>query len=315
MHLLRASDRALLLVDLEAQAALQELPERGHDPYPGSLAAHEDVGVIGIADKAQTAPRQFLVELVQDDVRQKWREWPALRGAFRDGDACAVRHHHGGLQHPAHEVEDASVGDPLAHTIQQALMMNTVKELRQVQVNHRPIARFQISGRFGNRRVGTTVRTETVTAGVEGWFVNRLQDLEHGLLNHPCHHVRNAKPTLAAAGLGNPNPPDVARTEAFRQQITAQRSQQARSLRFRLLDRLAIDPWCTLVAYYVQQRPCEIGLGRHLLQQPIGIGRPGGGTCPGFALRCVQQPRAMLGYVRASPSPPPCGLSANAKPN
>ena len=30
-------------------------------------------------------------------------------------------------------------------------------------------------------------------------------------------------------------------------------------------------------------------------------GRPGGRTCRGFALRCVQQPRAMLGSVRASP--------------
>lgn len=177
-------------------------------------------------------------------------------------------------------------------------MMNPIEKLRQVQVNHRPIARFQIPGRFGDRRVRTTVRSETMTAGVEGRFIDRLQYLEHGLLNHPGHHVRNAKPALTAAGLGNPNPPDIARTKAFRQQVTSQRSQQARSLRFGLLDRLAVDPRCALVAYYVQQRPCEIRLGRHLFKQPIGIGRPGGGTCHGFALRCVQQPRTVLGCVR-----------------
>ena len=107
MHLLRFADRALLFVDLKPQALLQESPKRCHDPYSGSLAAHEDVGVIGIADEAQTAPRQFLVELVEYDVRQQRRERTALRGAFLDGDACAVRHHHGGFQHPAHQIEDA----------------------------------------------------------------------------------------------------------------------------------------------------------------------------------------------------------------
>jgi hypothetical protein len=35
----------------------------------------------------------------------------------------------------------------------------------------------------------------TVTAAVEGRFVDWLQNLEHGLLNHPCHDVRNAEPS------------------------------------------------------------------------------------------------------------------------
>jgi hypothetical protein len=60
---------------------------------------------------------------------------------------------------------------------------------------------------------------------MEGRFEHRLQNLEHCLLNHPSHHVRNAKSALAAAGFGNPDPSDVARAEAFRQQITAQDSQ------------------------------------------------------------------------------------------
>ena len=205
---------------------LQELPERCHDPYPGSLAAHENICVVGIADEAQAPPRQFLVQLVEDDVRQHRRERTALRGSFLDGDPCAVRHHHGGFQHPAHEVEDTSVGDPLAHPIQQALMMDPVEKFRQVQIHHRPIARFQIPGRFGDRRVGTTVGAEPVTAGMESGFVDRLQNLKHGLLNHPSRHIRNAKPALPTAGLGYPNPPDVARSEAFRQQITAQRGER-----------------------------------------------------------------------------------------
>jgi hypothetical protein len=180
-------------------------------------------------------------------------------------------------------------------------MMDPVEELRQIHIHHRPKARFQIPGRFSNRRVGPSVWPESVTAGVKGGFVDWLQNLEHGLLDHPGYHVRNAKSALATPGLGNPNPPDVARAKASRQQITAQIGQQTRSLRFGLLNRLAVNPWCPLVAYDIQQRPRKICFGRHFLQQPIGIGRPGGRTCRGFALRCVQQPRAMLRSVRASP--------------
>src|SRR4051812_49636332 len=113
-------------------------------------------------------------------------------------------------------------------------MMDPVEELRQIHIHHRPKARFQIPSRFSNRRVGTSVWPESVTAGVESGFVDRLQDLEHGLLYHPGHHVRNAKSALATPGLGKPNPPDVARAKASRQQITAQIGQQTRSLRFGL---------------------------------------------------------------------------------
>jgi hypothetical protein len=53
-----------------------------------------------------------------------------LRCAFHDGDSCAVRHHHGSLQQSAYQVEDPSVAHPLAHAIQQALMMNPVERER-----------------------------------------------------------------------------------------------------------------------------------------------------------------------------------------
>ncbi len=127
--------------------------------------------------------------------------------------------------------------------------MNPVKKLRQIQINHRPKALFQIFSRFSNCRMSTTITTEPMTAGMEGWFKYRLQNLENRLLNHPRSHIGNAQTALTSAGFGNPDPTNIPWVKAFRQQYTAQFSQQTRSLRFGLLNRLAVDPRCPLIAY------------------------------------------------------------------
>ena len=140
-----------------------------------------------------------------------------------------------------------------------------------------------------------------MTAAVETGFVDRLQNLKQ----------RPAEPTLVATYLecrARASPPPGLGIQTRRMspgrkrsasKLMAQRGQKARRLRFGLLDRLGHrTPGAPLVAYYVQQRPCEICLGRHLLQQPIRIGRPGGRTCRCLAPRCVQQPRPVLGCVR-----------------
>jgi hypothetical protein len=62
-----------------------------------------------------------------------------------------------------------------------------------------------------------------VSVRVECRLEDRLQDLEHGLLNRPIHHVRDAKPPLPTAGLRQPDPADIARPIASRQQSIAQR--------------------------------------------------------------------------------------------
>jgi hypothetical protein len=45
---------------------------------------------------------------------------------------------------------------------------------------------------LGDRGVGAAVRAEAMTAGMKRRFEDRLQDLEHRLLNHPIHHVRHS---------------------------------------------------------------------------------------------------------------------------
>ena len=80
-------------------------------------------------------------------------------------------------------------------------MMNPVEEVGQVKINHRLIARFQVSRCFGDGGVSPALWAEPVTAGMEGRLEDRLQNLEHRLLNHPGRDVRNAQPPLPASGL------------------------------------------------------------------------------------------------------------------
>jgi hypothetical protein len=103
---------------------------------------------------------------------------------------------------------------------------------------------------LGDRGVGSAVRAEAMTARVERRFEDRLQDLEHRLLNDPIHHIRNAKPPLPTTRLRQPDPANITGLIAFGQQSVAQRGEKRRSIVLRFLDRpvrpLPVPPCCVL---------------------------------------------------------------------
>jgi hypothetical protein len=133
---------------------------------------------------------------------------------------------------------------------------------------------------------------------MESRLEDRLQNLEHRLLNHPVSDVWNAQPPLPASGLWQPDPADIAGPVAFRQQVTAQPSDDRRGFRFRHLDRLSVRTRCSLVAHHVQQRPGQIGFGRHLLKQLTGVSDAGAGTSRFLVPRFMQQNAPPPGCVR-----------------
>jgi hypothetical protein len=79
-----------------------------------------------------------------------------------------------------------------------------------------------------------------------------LQNLKRGLLSHPVHDIRDAKPPLPASGLRQPDPTNFARPIASCQQCMTQCGDERRSILLRFLDRLPVHPRRPLVAYYVQ---------------------------------------------------------------
>jgi len=189
--------------------------------------------------------------------------------------------------------------------VEKALMMDSIEELGQIEIHNRPVAGFKMLLCLGDGRVRPALRPEPVTAGVEGRLEHRLQNLEHGLLHDPIDHIGDAQTPLPASGLWNEHPTDVAGPIASLQQHTAQTRQKLRRISLRFLDRLSVDARCALVAHHIEQRQSQVGLRRHLFQQPTGIGCPGDGSCRSLALRSLQQERAPLGCVRRPLAPAP----------
>ena len=182
----------LLLVDLKPHARLQKSPNRSHDALSGAFAAHEDIAIIGVANKPETSPRQFVVQLVEHDIGKRRRKRAPLRRSFLNRDLRSVRHDHRRFQRQANQGDDPWVLHALGDPGQQALMMNSVKEFGQVEINHCLIAVLQISRCFGDGGMSAASGAEPVTAGMKGWLEDRLHDLEQRLLNHPIDDVRNA---------------------------------------------------------------------------------------------------------------------------
>src|ERR1700733_13146893 len=57
--------RTLLLVDLELKLCRQESRDASHHPFPRSSAANVNIAIVRIPGKAQTAPLQLPVQLVE----------------------------------------------------------------------------------------------------------------------------------------------------------------------------------------------------------------------------------------------------------
>jgi hypothetical protein len=134
VHFIRFANATFLFVDLEPHARLQEPTDRCHDALAGSFTAHEDIRIVGVADKSVASPRQFPVQLIKDDVGKDRRQRTPLRSAFPDGNLRSVRHHHRCCQHPAHQGDYPLVRHALGDPGQQALMMYTVEKFGQEQL-------------------------------------------------------------------------------------------------------------------------------------------------------------------------------------
>ena len=109
-----------------------------------------------------------------------------------DRDLRPVRHYHRRFQHLANQGDDPWVLHAFRDPGQQALMMNSVKEFGQVEINHCLIAVLQISRCFGDGGMSAAFGAEPVIAGMKGRLEDRLHDLEQRLLNHPINDVGNA---------------------------------------------------------------------------------------------------------------------------
>ncbi len=165
---------------------------------------------------------KFAVQFVQDDIGQQRTQRTALWRAFMDLNDGAVGQDHLGLEQAVNQLKDTAVRRPLSQPVQQTLMVNTVEELRQVEVDERGVAFFDERFGLGHSGMSTPFWTEAMAAGMKVRFKQRCQYLSNRLLNPTVYHIGNTQSPLTASGLGDTNPTDVAGTIDFCQQRMAE---------------------------------------------------------------------------------------------
>ena len=73
-RLIRLGHAALVVVDLEAQAPLDETTERRHHPCPGAVTTNENEEIVRVAHVTQAPSCQLPIELIEHDIRKQRRE-------------------------------------------------------------------------------------------------------------------------------------------------------------------------------------------------------------------------------------------------
>src|ERR1700682_4186332 len=108
-----------------------------------------------------------------------------------------------------HQLQNSPIRNPLSQTVQQALMVHTVEELRQVDIDRDAEPFGQILLRLVDGGLRTSARTEAVTARMKRRLEDGLQHLENRLLHPAIDDVRDTQPPLPTPRFGYPNPANV----------------------------------------------------------------------------------------------------------
>ncbi len=134
----KGSDFRLVGGKGETQFITQNLVHESQGLFSQSVRAAQDHEIVGVAHEAQAGLCQALVEQVEDDVRQKRRNHPALRSARRGG-AKFQPLHHASREKFTDEAQDVPVSDALGDAIENEVMGDVVEEGLDVSI-HDPSA-------------------------------------------------------------------------------------------------------------------------------------------------------------------------------
>jgi len=90
-------------------------------------------------------------------------------------------------------------------------MVNTIEELRKINIDRDRVTVFEILLCLGNGGLGAAMMPEPVTAVMKRRFKHRFHLEQNRLLDHTIDDIRNAQSTLTAAWFRYPNSADVTR--------------------------------------------------------------------------------------------------------
>ena len=100
------------------------------------------------------------------------------------------------------------LGHPRGDARHQAVVIDPVEELLQIDVNHEAVTLGNVALRLGHGLMGGASRSEAVTVLGKRRIPPRLKDLQQGLLDQPVDDARHAELSDPALRLGDLDPLD-----------------------------------------------------------------------------------------------------------
>jgi hypothetical protein len=119
--------------------------------------------------------------------------------------------HHPGLEKGPNELPHAFIRHPRGNVRHQAVVIDSVEEFFEIEINHHAVALGDVSLCLGDRLMGGTSRSEAVTVRGERRVPPLLENLQQGLLNQPIDDTGHAELSDPALRFGYFDPLDRSR--------------------------------------------------------------------------------------------------------
>src|SRR4029077_12048600 len=179
---LRSCHRTLRLVYLELELLCDEARDALHHPLTRAFAANIDVTVVRITNEAVFPVLQLAVEFVEPEITEQWRKRSSLRSSFHARADQSVLHHPG-IQECPDELQQPLVLDPFGNLAHQFVMIDSIEEFFQIEVDHPSVALRNVLLRLSHGVMRRPTRSEPLAILGERRIPSPLQNLHHRLLD------------------------------------------------------------------------------------------------------------------------------------
>src|SRR6266481_5017493 len=175
--------------------------------------------------------------------------------------------HHPGIEECPDELEHALVGQPRGDARHQAVVIDTVEKLFEIDVHHVAVALGYVALRLGYRLMGGASRSEAVTVLGERRVPPLLKNLQQGLLDQSVDDARHAELSDPAVRLGYFDPLDRLRLVGSIEQSRPNAWPMLTQVVLGVVDGHPIHARAALVPSNAFPRSFEIPSVAHLLHQ------------------------------------------------
>src|SRR5258705_553966 len=249
---LRSCHRTLGLVYLELELLCDEARNALHHPLTRAFAANVDVTVVRITNKAVSAALQLAVEFIEHEVTQQWRKRSSLRSSFHAGADQSVLHHPG-IEECPDELQQPLVLDALGDLAHQFVVIDSIKELFQIEIDHPSVALRDVLLRLSHSVMRRSTRSKPVAVLGKRRVPSPLQNLHHRLLDEAIQHGWDAKLSHPSIRLRDFHPPHRSRFVSPVQQLLPNSRPVLLQIVAELVDRHPVDARATFVAPHLPQ--------------------------------------------------------------